>query len=311
MKAKNKYKEPFAKRVKIDWRRNKSIYLLLIPIIAFYIIFRYFPMGGATIAFQDYIPAKGIVESQWVGFQHFADFFTSRKFGEVLKNTLVISISSIVFCFPAPILLALLMNELRNKIFTRTVQTVTYLPHFISLVVICGLIKEFTANTGFINSIVAFFGGTPSTMLNNPKLFVPIYVISEIWQTAGWGSIIYLAALTGVDQQLYEAAMVDGAGRWKQTLHVTLPCIMPTVVIMLILKIGNVLNVGYEKIILLYNPLTYQSADVISTYVYREGLINQDYSYSTAVGLFNSVVNFALLISANYISKKYTDTSLF
>lgn len=311
MKVKTRVNEPFKKRLSVDWRRNKEIYFLLIPVIAFYIVFKYFPMYGATIAFQDYVPTLGISGSEWIGFENFIDFFSSRKFLVILRNTLVISVSSLIFCFPAPIILALLMNELRNKMFTRTVQTVTYLPHFISLVVICGLIKNFTANTGFISAIVGFFGGTPSTMLNNPKLFVPIYIISEIWQATGWGSIIYLAALTGVDQQLYEAAMIDGAGRWKQTMHVTIPCIMPTIVIMLILKIGNILNVGYEKIILLYNPLIYDTADVISTYVYREGLLNQNYGYSTAVGLFNSLINFLLLVTANHISKKYTDTSLF
>lgn len=304
--------EPFSKRVKVDWRRNKGIYLLLIPILAFYIVFRYFPMYGATIAFQDFVPSLGISGSEWIGLENFVDFFTSRKFIVILRNTLVISFSSLIFCFPAPIILALLMNELRSKLYTRTVQTVTYLPHFISLVVICGLIKNFTANTGFISQIISLFtGAEPATMLNNPKAFVPIYIISEIWQATGWGSIIYLAALTGVDQQLYEAAMIDGAGRFRQTLSVTIPCIMPTIVTMLILKIGNILNVGYEKIILLYNPLIYDTSDVISTYVYREGLLNQNYGYSTAVGLFNSLINFILLLMANYLSKRYTETSLF
>lgn len=314
IKANKRYKsaEPFSKRLRVDWRRNKGIYLLLIPVVAFYIVFKYFPMYGASIAFQDYVPSLGISGSEWIGFENFVDFFTSRKFFVILRNTLVISISSLIFCFPAPIILALLMNELRSKIYTRTVQTITYLPHFISLVVICGLIKNFTANTGFISQIFAFFTGSdPTTMLNNPRAFVPIYIISEIWQTTGWGSIIYLAALTGVDQQLYEAAMIDGAGRFRQTLSVTIPCIMPTIVTMLILKIGNILNVGYEKIILLYNPLIYDTSDVISTYVYREGLLNQNYGYSTAVGLFNSLINFILLLAANYLSKRYTETSLF
>lgn len=314
MKTKTKLKsnEPFSKRLKVDWRRNKSIYFLLIPVLAFYIVFKYFPMYGASIAFQDYVPTLGISGSEWIGFENFTDFFTSRKFFVVLRNTVVISASSLIFCFPAPIILALLMNELRNKLYTRTVQTITYLPHFISLVVICGLIKNFTANTGFISQILAFFTGSePTTMLNDPKMFVPIYIISEIWAATGWGSIIYLAALTGVDQQLYEAAMIDGAGRFRQTLSVTIPCIMPTIITMFILKIGNILNVGYEKIILLYNPLVYDTSDVISSYVYREGLLNQNYGYSTAVGLFNSMINFILLLTANYMSKRYTDTSLF
>ena len=298
------------RRAAADFKRNKELYLLLIPIAVFYIMFKYLPMYGAVIAFQDYSPNLGIMESDWVGFQNFIDFFTDRSFWRVLKNTLIISISSLVFCFPAPIIFAIMMNELRNKLYTRVVQTVTYLPHFISLVVICGLIKTFTMDTGFINTIIEFFGGERATLLNNPKAFVPIYIISEIWQSVGWGSIIYLAALTSVDQSLYEAAVIDGAGRWKQTIHVTIPCIMPTIVIMLILKIGNILNVGYEKIILLYNPLTYESADVISSFVYRKGLIDKDWSFSTAVGLFNSVINFGLLIAANKFSKRVTDSSL-
>ncbi len=308
--SKPRYSKPFSVRLKADFRRNKELYLLLIPLIAFYIIFKYVPMYGSVIAFQDFSPRLGITGSDWVGFKNFIDFFSDKSFIRILKNTVIISFSSLIFCFPAPIIFALLMNELRSKIFTRSVQTITYLPHFISMVVICGLIRRFTVDTGFINDIIAFFGGTRSTMLNNPKLFVPIYIISEIWQGLGWGSIIYLAALTGVDQQLYEAAMIDGAGRWKQTLHVTIPAIMPTVVIMFILKIGNILNVGYEKIILLYNPLTYETADVISSFVYRKGLLEQNWGYSAAVGMFNSVINFILLIAANKLSKKYTETSL-
>ena len=302
--------DSFGRRVRTDFNRNKEIYLLLIPVVTFYILFKYTPMYGAIIAFKDYSPRIGIIDSPWVGFEHFIDFFTSRSFWRVLKNTVIISLSSLVICFPAPIIFAILMNELKSKLFTRTVQTITYLPHFISLVVICGLLQTFTMDKGFINDMIVAFGGERSTLLNNPGLFVPIYVISELWQTIGWGSIIYLAALTGVDQELYEAAMIDGAGRWKQTLHVTIPGIMPTIVIMLVLKIGNILNVGYEKIILLYNPLTYDTADVISSFVYRQGLLNQDWSFSTAVGLFNSMINFGLLLFANSMSHRLTGSGL-
>lgn len=203
-----------------------------------------------------------------------------------------------------------MINELRSKIFTKSVQTITYLPHFISLVVVCGMIKDFTTETGIINDIIKVFGGTPTTMLNNPSYFVPIYVISDIWQGIGWGSIIYLAALSGIDAELYEAARIDGAGRWRQTLSITIPSIIPTIITMLLLRVGQMMNIGYEKIILLYNPLTYETADVISSFVYREGLQNFQYSYSTAVGLLNSVINFVLVFGANMMSKKFNDTSL-
>ena len=209
-----------------------------------------------------------------------------------------------------PIILALMINEVRKKWFVRTVQTCTYLPHFISLVVICSMIKDFVAETGVIGSVVCALTGRDSSLLNDPNLFVPIYVISDIWQGAGWSSIVYLAALMGIDQQLYEAAQIDGAGRWKQTLHVTLPGILPTVVIMLVLRMGNILNVGYEKIILLYNDAILSTSDVISSYVYRQGLQQSDYSYSTAVGLFNSVINLVFLFGANFLSKKATGSSL-
>ena len=228
----------------------------------------------------------------------------------MLGNTLRISIATLIFSFPAPIILALLINELRFKPFTKAVQTITYLPYFISLVVICGMIKDFTAENGVINDILALFGIERQTMLNNPKLFLPIYVLSDIWQTVGWNSILYLAALTSIDESLYEAARVDGAGRWRQTISITLPSIMPTIITMLILRLGQMLNVGFEKIILLYNQLTLETADVISSFVYRVGLQNFEYGYSTAVGLFNSVINFILVIIANALSRKFTETSL-
>ncbi len=296
--------------LKQDWRRNKIKYLLIIPVLAYYVIFCYVPMYGAIIAFKDYSPSLGILQSPWCGFENFINFFKSPYIGRLIKNTLVISFTNLIYGFPAPILLALLINELRSKWFARTVQTITYIPHFISLVVVCGLLKEFTMDNGIINDLIAFFGGKRVSMLNDPSYFVPVYVISGIWQEIGWGSIIYLAALMGVDSQLYEAAMVDGAGRIRQIFVVTLPAIMPTIIVMLLLRIGNLINVGYEKIILLYNPATYSTADVISTYVYRKGLQDFDWSLSTAVGLFNSVINFALLILANFVSKKYSDTSL-
>lgn len=293
-----------------DIRRNYSLYLLMIPVFLFYFFFMYKPMYGAIIAFKDFNPAEGILGSPWVGLDNFKKFWDSMYRNRVFFNTLKISFSTLIFSFPAPILLALLINELRNRIFTKTVQTITYLPHFISMVVICGMIKDFTTETGIINDIIAFFGGTRTTMLNNPSYFVPIYVISDVWQSVGWGSIIYLAALSGIDAELYEAARIDGAGRWRQTISITIPSIMPTVVTMFLLRIGQTMSVGYEKIILLYNPLTYETADVISSFVYREGLQNFQYSYSTAVGLLNSVINFILVFVCNMLSRKFNDSGL-
>lgn len=300
----------FLNLVRKDFKRNKGLYLMILPVLAYYIIFHYAPMYGLIMAFKDFQPIKGITGSEWVGLQHFKEFFQSFYFWRILKNTVVISCSNLIFGFPAPIILALLINELKNKYFKSTVQSISYMPHFISLVVVCGLIKDFTSDTGVISYIVSLFGGQATTLLNEAKNFVPIYVVSDIWQSVGWGTIIYLAALTGIDQELYEAAQVDGAGRWKQTLNITLPCIMPTIVIMLVLRMGSMLSVGFEKIILLYNPAVYSTADVISTFVYRKGLQDFAFSYSAAVGLFNSVINFLLLVIANKLSKKFSESSL-
>ncbi len=297
-------KTGFKARLVRDLHRNWSLYLLFVPVLLYYILFKYKPMAGLIMAFQNYSPAKGLLGSTWVGLQHFKEFLTLPDFWQLMRNTLWISISMLIFAFPAPIILALLLNEIRNKAFQRSVQLVAYLPHFISMIVICGLIVKFTSDNGIINDFLSMFGLERISYLNYPKFFVPIYVLSGIWTDVGWSSIIYYAALTGVDQQLYEAAAIDGAGRWKQTVHVTLPGIMPTIVVMLILQIGNLLNIGYEKIILLYNPITYETADVISTYVYRKGVLDGAFSYSTAVGLFNSMLSFMLLFIANMISKK-------
>lgn len=290
--------------------KNKYIYLMLLPAFVYYIMFHYVPMGGVLIAFQDYSPRKGILGSDWVGLENFVEFFTGPYFWKILRNTLKISLSSIIFGFPAPILLALLLNELKSKSYSRVVQTVTYLPHFISTVVVCGIVKEFTMDTGVINDLIAFFGGARSTMLIDPHKFLPVYIVSDIWQKIGWDSIVYLAALTSIDTQLYEAADIDGAKRLRKIVSITIPGIMPTIMTMFILRIGNILNVGFEKIILLYNPSIYDTSDVISTYVYRVGLQEYRWGYSTAVGLFNSVVNFGFLVLANCLSKRFNDVSL-
>ena len=293
-----------------DLRKNYSLYLIAIPVFLYYIIFCYSPMYGAIIAFKDFSPGLGIAGSPWIGFENFMDFFTGKYFKRTVFNTLNISIQSLIFGFTAPIFLALLINELTSNKFKKMVQTVTYLPHFISLVVVCGLIKEFVAETGIINYIITFFGGSASNLLQSAEAFVPIYVISGLWQEIGWGSIIYIAALAGVDQELYEAAEIDGAGRLRQVFSITIPGIMPTIITLFILKLGKVMNVGFEKIILLYSPMIYETSDVISTFVYRVGLQDFKYGYSTAVGLFNSVINFALIMIANTISRKVNDVGL-
>lgn len=297
-------------RLKKDIQRNYIIYLMLVPVMLYYIIFCYVPMYGTIIAFKDFRPGIGILNSEWVGLKHFQSFFNGVYFPRLMKNTIAISIYSLLWGFPIPILLALLLNEVRSKIFKSSVQTLTYIPHFISLVVACGMISNFSATSGVFNDIIAFFGGAREPLLGNPNLFRTIYISSGIWQEIGWGSIIYLAAISGIDQELYEAATIDGAGRLRKALNITLPCISSTIIVLLILRMGSMMNVGFEKIILLYNDLTMEKADVISTYVYRKGLLNADYSFSTAVGLFNSVINFVFVLLANKLSRKFSETSL-
>jgi len=304
------HKTSFLKTLKKDLHINKYVYLILLPVVLYYIIFHYGPMYGAIIAFKDYTPVKGVFNSPWIGFEHFIDFFNSFYFIRVFKNTIILSFYSLIFEFPAPIILALLLNEIRSSAFKRTVQTVTYIPHFISVMVICGIIVDFTSRYGLVNDVIEWLGGERSNLLMKPEVFRTIYIVTDIWQGIGWGTIIYLAALAGVDSELYEAATIDGAGRLKQMFHVTLPGIAPTIVIMFILRMGKVMNVSFEKIILLYNPTTYETADVISSFVYRKGLLEFSYSYSAAVGLFNSVINFVFLIMANKLSKKVNETSL-
>lgn len=303
----------YVNEYKRDLRKYAGIYALALPVVIYYLLFRYKPMYGLLIAFKNYRPGRGIIGSAWAsafGFQHFIDFVTSYYFVRTLKNTLVISLTSIAVGFPIPIIFALLLNELKNEKFKRITQTISYMPHFISLVVVASLVNVFTSNNGFITSILTNFGVPRASLLTIPEFFVPIYVISDVWQQMGWGAIIYLAALSGVDQELYDAARIDGANRWKQTLHVTLPGIANTIIIMLLLRLGSVMSVGYEKIILLYNTGIYETADVISSYVYRKGLVEAQYSYSAAVGVFNSVINFIIVIVFNKLSKKFTEVSL-
>lgn len=293
-----------------DLVRNKNLYLMLLPVIIYYIVFSYYPMYGAQIAFKDFSPKLGIEGSPFVGLDNFISFFDSIYIGRLLRNTLVINFLNLILGFPAPIILAISLNEVRKVGFKKVVQTITYLPHFISIVVISGMILEFTSTNGFITNIFTYFGYPQKNLMMDPAMFKPIYVISGIWQNVGWDSIIYLAAISSINSELYEAAKIDGAGKLKQMLYVTLPGIKPTIITMLILRLGSMMSLGYEKIILLYNASIYETSDVISTYVYRKGLLDMDYSYSTAVGLLNSAINIMLLITANYVSKKVNDDSL-
>jgi putative aldouronate transport system permease protein len=293
-----------------DFGRNRYIYLMLVPVVAYFVIFHYIPLFGAQVAFKDFSPQKGIFNSPWVGFQHFKDFFQSYYFVRLVRNTVLINIYDIVFGFPAPIILALLLNEIRVNLFKRIVQTVTYLPHFISVIVICGMIKDFFSRQGVINTVLGSAGISSIAFMTEPGWFRPLFVGSNIWTQVGWGSIIYLAALTSIDQELYEAATIDGARRFRQLIHITLPCLMPTIIIMFILRISRIMTVGFEKVLLLYNENTYETADVISTFVYRKGILEMSYSYSTAVSLFNSVINFTMLLIFNKICQKVSESSL-
>lgn len=303
-------KENYFKRLGKDLCKNKGLYLMLLPIVLYYLVFCYFPMYGAQIAFRDFRPRLGITGSKWVGLENFIAFFNGIYFKRLVRNTLLINVLNLVIGFPAPIILALLLNEVRNVRFKRTIQTISYLPHFISTVVIAGMILQFVGTDGFITNILTTFGLPQKNLLTIPSMFRPIYITFEIWQGIGWSSIIYIAAITGINPELYEAAKIDGAGRLKQVLNVTIPGIMPTIITMFILRVGSMMSLGYEKIILLYNSSIYETADVISSYVYRKGLLDLDYSYGSAVDLYNSVINLVLLISANKICKKLTDNSL-
>ena len=298
------------RRLKLDLQRNYQAYLMVLPSIILIFIFCYIPMYGVLMAFENYRPQLGVLGSEWVGLYHFKDFFTSPHSLNVLRNTVVISVYSLLVGFPFPIILALLLNEVRCQAYKRTVQTISYMPYFISNVVICGMLKSFLAYDGLFNQIGAVFGMAPKSFLSNPALFPSVIVFSDLWQSIGWNSIIYMAALAGIDPDLYEAAHIDGCGRLRQMWHITLPGIVPTMVTLLILSIGGLLGANSDKILLLYSPLTYETGDVIGTFVYRRGIKGGDFSYSTAVSLFQTVINFLLLIFANWFSNKTTETSL-
>lgn len=291
--------------------RDKYLYLLVSPVVAYYIIFHYVPMYGVLIAFENFKPLKGIIGSPWAGFKHFQEYFDSVYFWRLIRNTILLHIYSLLWGFPAPILFALLLNELKDRFFKRFVQTVSYLPHFISTAVVVGMIVNFISlRDGIINHLLEALGLQKINFLAEPGWFRTIYVSSGVWQGFGWGSIIYLAALAGINQEMYEAAEIDGANRWQKMGRITLPALVPTIVILLILNLGHMLGIGLEKVLLLQNELTYDTSDVIATYVYRKGILASDYSYGAAVGLFNNVVNLVLLVVFNRLARKLTDTSL-
>ena len=291
--------------------KEKYLWLLVIPGIIYYLVFLYGPMGGLVIAFENYSPFRGILGGPWVGFKWFEQFFNSQFFPRLMRNTILLNVYSLLWGFPAPIIFALLLNEARSRKFKRIAQTMSYLPHFVSTVVIVGIIFNLLdPDQGLVNMAIQALGGESVNFISDPRWFRTVYIASGIWQEIGWGCIIYLAALAGIDPQLYEAATVDGANKLQQIWHITLPCIVPTIVIMLILSMGSMFSVGYEKIILMYNPNNYSTADVINTYVYRRGVVGSEYSFGTAVGLFQSAISFILVILVNKISRKVSNISL-
>lgn len=300
----------FFRRLLRDLSKYRAIYMMLLPVVAYYAIFSYWPMYGVTIAFRNYKPRMGIGGSPWVGAEHFVSFFSSLYCARVIRNTVLISIYDLLFAFPVPILFALLLNEVRCIRYKKVIQTITYLPHFITPVIVCSMILQFTREDGFVTLMVNALSGRRGAIITDPASFRSVYILSEIWQGFGWGSIIYLAAIAGINAELYEAAHIDGANKARQMIHITLPSIAPTITIMFILTCGNIMNVGWEKAFLLQSPLTYETSDIIATYVYRKGFEDMSYSYSAAVGLFNSVVNVILLVLSNAMSRKLVDNSL-
>lgn len=317
-KSKQKNKLPskisdlsFGQRIKFYLKRYWQLYIFLLPALIYFLIFHYGPMYGVQIAFKKYMPSLGITGSQWVGFTHFKKFFNSYYFKDLIKNTLGISIYELILGFPMPIILALVFNELKNGFFKKFAQTVTYAPHFISTVVIVGMLVSFLSpSTGVINHIIAGLGGNRQAFLEDPKWFKTIYVLSGIWQNTGWNTIIYMSALAGVNPELHEAAAIDGASRLQRLIYINLPALIPTMIILLIMNFGSIMSMGYEKILLMQNPLNIASSNVISTFTYQQGLIDANYSYAAAVGLFNAAINAILLLTVNKITRKITNIGL-
>ena len=293
--------------------RDRWLYLIMILPCLYYLLFHYYPMYGVTLAFKQYKPKLGIIGSPWAsqhGMKYILQVVQDPYFWTVFKNTIVLNVVNLAITFPAPIILALLLNEVASNRYKRVVQTVTYLPHFLSTVVVVGMMNSMFSSSGIVNELLGKIGLGPYAFLNDAQYFRPMYIGSNIWQNIGWDSIIFLAALSGLDQALYEAARIDGAGRWKQTIHITIPGILPTIVIMLILAMGKIMNVSYQKILLMMTGSNQSVSDVISTYVYRRGITKADFSYATAVGLFQSLVSLVFVTATNWISRRTTETSL-
>ncbi|MBD1381870.1 ABC transporter permease [Metabacillus arenae] len=309
----HKLKRNKPKKVKKNRKilQNWQLYIFVLPAFLYFLIFHYIPMYGVQIAFKNFVPSLGIWGSEWVGFDHFIRFFESYYFWDLIKNTLGISVYELIIGFPLPIILALALNEAKDGLYKRTVQTVTYAPHFISVVVMAGMIIAFLSPaTGIINHGIQLLGFEPIAFLSEPGWFKTVYVFSGVWQSTGWGTIIYLAALSGVDPQHHEAAIVDGATRFQRIWHINIPAIVPTMIILLIMNVGNIMAMGFEKILLLQNPLNLETSNVIATFVYQAGLLDAQYSFAAAVGLFNAFINAILLITVNMIAKKTSETSL-
>ncbi len=294
-----------------DIKLNYDLYLMTIPVVLYFLVFHYFPMYGVTIAFKDFNAVQGLLRSPWVGFKHFERFFRSYNFWVLLKNILGISIYSQIVSFPLPILFAIMLNEIRYVRFKKTVQMITYAPHFISTVVMVGMIITFLSpNNGIVNQVIKLLGFEPVFFMAKPEYFKSIYVFSGVWQGLGWGTIIYIAALSGIDKEIQEAAIVDGASKLRRIINIDIPCIMPTAIIILIMNMGSIMSVGFEKVFLMQNSLNMTTSDVISTYVYRVGIQGGEFSFSAAIGLFNAVINFGLLFIVNRIAKNASGISL-
>ncbi len=302
---------PSSNKTWVKMKQNYELYLFILPTVILYLIFKYYPMYGLQIAFKDFRASVGIWESEWVGFEHFIRFFESYNFWPIMQNTLSLSMLSLLFGFPMPIIVALMLNQMLAKRYKKFVQTVIYAPHFISTVVLVGMLHVFLSpNSGIVNHIVAFFGGEPILFMADEDWFRPLYVLSGIWQETGFATIIYLAALAGVNPELHEAAIMDGASKMQRILNVDIPGILPTIIILLVLALGNMMSVGFEKAFLMQSDLNYATSNIIPTYVYEQGIQKAQYSFSAAVGLFNSAINVILLVSVNRIAKKLTETSL-
>lgn len=291
-------------------RNHPVVYFMLIAVMTYFVLFCYWPMYGNIVAFKNYKPFLGLAKSKWVGFDNFTEFFGSVYFGRILRNTLVLSFLNLIFGFPVPIIFAVLLNEVQSLRYKRVIQTATYLPHFISTVVVCSMVMMFTNSNGFITAFVNAITSHTGSLISDPSCYRAIYVLSYIWQSFGWGSILYIAAMTNIDPSLYEAARIDGANRWQQTLTVTLPGIKETIVIQFILACGSLMSLSWEKSFLLQSSLTYEVSDIISTYVYRKGFVDNDYGYSAAVNIFNSLINLIMLPIANTMSRKMSESSL-